>query len=284
MKKRLAILLLFVFVLFCAVTALSAGAATYVDEVDLLPKTVDVIRQNSSEQNGIVEFALVEGGLSLTRAAESQIYWPSIRYDVQEEIDLSKTPYLHLTFTCSAEGENLGRGINGHVFYTVDGGEEQDGWFSQIAGREADDFRGSADMYYDFTKVANTTGKITVTSVVLSIYGDAGETVVWNAIAFASDSESGDEPAPGDTSSEASAEEPEETSSEASAEESAEASSVDSGVSSEAPAETSGAASEASDDAAPASDGIGTLGIVLIVVGCVAVVAVVAIVIVKKKK
>lgn len=286
MKKRLAILLFSVLVLTCAIPALAASAATFTDVVNLLPESTDGIEQN--DPNGTATFALTDDGLVLTRAAESQIYWPSIKYEVLEEVDLSKTPYLHLQFTCSSEGENEGRGVNGHVMYTVDGGEEQDGWFSEIGGRDVNDYRGSTDAYFDFTKVANTTGKITVTRIILSIYGEAGETVVWNALAFASASDGNDEP---EESSEEPSEEPSEAestpeessaaepSSEASSEEPAESTPS---VSSQAPETT--LSSEATSDAPSEAEGLGTLAIVLIVVGCVAVAAAVVVIVIKRKK
>lgn len=280
MKKRLAILLLSALALTCAFTVLSVSAETYTDKINLLPESTDVIVQNDA--NGTAEFSLSDGKLTLTRAAESQVYWPSIRYEVLKEVNLTTTPYLHLSFTCSSEGEYDGRGVNGHVFYTVDGGEEQDGWFSEIAGRDVDDFRGSADLYFDFAKVAKTTGKITVTKVVLSIYGEAGETVVWNALAFASDSNSPEESEESEESSEAS--EPEESSAEettsddtttdAVAEESTESTSSEASTSSVADATSS----------EESSDGAGTLTIVLIAALGVAVVAAVVIIIVKRKK
>lgn len=281
MKKRLAILLLSVMVLTCALTALSAAAASYTDALDLLPASEEIIKVNG----GVPVYELKDGKLSLTRDGADNIAWPSIVYEVNQEADLSKTPYLHMNFETSGEGD---RGVNGFLYYSVDNGEEQSAQLSDAGGNGIDDFRDSADMMVNLANYLGINGTIYIHRIALSVYGGMGETIVWNTLALASSGEGGDEPAP-----EESSEEPEESSEDPAVEESseddtssAEPAESTPAESSTAPETTSEAASETSSDASSeeTSDSSGTLAIILVVIAVVAVVAVVVIVIVKKKK
>lgn len=280
MKKRLAILLLSALVLTCVFTSLSVGAATYTDTVNLLPASQDDIKVNG----GVPLYELKDGKLALTRDGADDIAWPSVVYEVNQEVDMSKTPYLHMSFETSGAGD---RGVNGFIFYSIGDGEEASAQLSDAGGNGIDDFRDTADMYVDLAKYIGTNEKIYIHRITLSVYGGMGETIVWNALALASAGEGTDEP------SEESSEEPEESSVvEESSEEtpSAEASSEAPAESTPAESSAAPATSEAVSSEAPSeasdepADGIGTLGIVLIVVGCVAVVACVVVIIVKKKK
>lgn len=309
MKKRLAILLLAALILTCAISALSASAATYTDKINLMPASKDDI----AIAGGTPLYSINDGSLSLTVSPESSIAWPSVEYLIDMDLDLSKTPYLHMNFETSGAGD---RGVNGHLVLADANGNEFPFQLSMLSGNSVDDFRDTADLYIkiDLAKAIegyiayfvslgeaapevnfDVTGKLTLVKVDLSVYGGPNETIVWNTLALASSGDGTDEP-----SDEPSEESPSEEPSEAESSEvapSGEASTAE--PSSEAPAESSTPsassaapvtsanastdASDASSEAPAGSDGIGTLGIVLIVVGCVAVVAAVAVVILKKK-
>lgn len=237
MKKVFALLLVAVMAVTCLCAALSVSAEeTYTDKVNLLPASKDDVSQAS--ENGKVDFTVSNGQLKLVRSTESGIAWPSVGFDVNKEIDLSKTPMLHLVFDVdpnSTADVDEGCGVNGIITYTV-GDEEKTAQLSAVAGRDADDFRLSSDVYLDFAKFAETTGKITVVKITLSIYASdervaEGQSITWKTLAFA-----------GEGAAEESSEDSkaEETSSEAPAENSnTETSSAPAATSSEAPATSS---------------------------------------------
>ena len=184
MKKLLALLLVVVMVVPSAIGALAVlaeEAPVYTDVLNLLPQSEAEIRING----GVPTYSLSDGKLALTVSPESPIAWPSIVYDVNKEVDLAETPYLHLDFETSGVGD---RGVNGIIYYKVvgvDDASEVSKQLSDIAGRGADDFRDTSDLYLDFAKYLGITEKIVITRVQLSVYGGAGETIYWNALAFA---------------------------------------------------------------------------------------------------
>lgn len=231
MKRTLALLLVAVFAITCAIAALSVSAETpvYTDKVNLLPANQSDIRING----GTPGYELKDGKLSISRTAESNVAWPSIVYDVNVDLDLAKTPYLHMSFETSGEGD---RGVNGHIYLKDADGNQVGLQISAMGGNGIDDFRDTDDMYikidlakfikehienmransdpeYDVT--FNTTGKITITNIDLSVYGGVGETITWNALALAKEGadDGDDDEGEGDDNNNATTSSTEETSS-----------------------------------------------------------------------
>ena len=300
MKKRLAMLLVAVFALTCAFTALSASAASYTDQIDLLPAE-DEIKVNG----GVPLYELKDGKLYLTRDGADNIAWPSIIYEVNLEVDLSETPYLHMNFETSGVGD---RGVNGHINYSIGDGEVVSAQLSAIGANNVDaidDYRDSADVIADLAKFLGTNETIYIHSIDLSVYGGMGETIVWNTLALASSGEGTDEPSeepseePSDepTSEEPSDEPSEEPSEEPSAEPTSDESAAsgtndpssdktDGDPSESKPTDSSKPANDAGDSSAPADESSDSnLWLIIGIVAAVVVIgAVVVVVIIKKKK
>ena len=203
MKKTLALLLVAALAITCIVATLSVSAegTVYTDKVNLMPTSVDGIRDNQ----GGPGYALENGKLSITRTADSTVAWPSLIYDVNVEVDLTATPYLHMSFETSGVGD---RGVNGHIMLKDANGDELDLQLSAIGGQGVNDFRDTAEIYPNLVDyigeylqaegnedvVFDVSGKITVTSIILSVYGGVDETIYWNTLALAK--EGADEPEP----------------------------------------------------------------------------------------
>ena len=150
--------------------------AEYEDMVDLLPEEESQISRNQ----GIADYTVNENGtLKLSRALEDTLFWPSVIYPVNKEVDLSESPYLHMDLSY------LGGSANGHLYYTVDGGAEQYVQLSQLGNGTVDDFTTDQHLYINLAEKLNLTGKITITRVLLSVYGAPGDTLIWNNLAMA---------------------------------------------------------------------------------------------------
>ncbi len=177
--KRFLALLLVVALTACFAVVASAADPQYTDVVNLLPTDASKV----SQVDGTTEWSVDGGKLTIAMAEGSNPAWPSVELTeaAGKEIDLSATPYLHLDFTVP---ETTGEaGINGMIYYTEEGSTEaKTAQLSMVATGKADDFRGTTSAYYDFSKFAGTTGKITITKVTLSIYVWK---VTWNTLAFA---------------------------------------------------------------------------------------------------
>ena len=155
MKKLLAMLLVAVMVVPFAIGALTVSAAddvVYTDVVDLLPQSEDGISSDTK-----AGYSLADGRLSLSRTADSTVAWPSIVYDVNKEVDLAETPYLHMSFETSGVGD---RGVNGNIYYKVAGvadASEVAVQLSAISGNGANDYRDTSDLYLDFAEYGSLT-------------------------------------------------------------------------------------------------------------------------------
>ncbi len=150
--------------------------AVYEDVVSLLPTDEDQI---SRVEGGVADYSIDEdGSLNLARAQEDTLSWPSIDIQVNKEIDLAEMPYLHIAFTCD------GGSANGHIYYTVDGGPEQEMQLSMLVTDTVNDFTSGQKLHFALSDKLGTTGKITVTHVQLSVYGTPGNSLHWTALAF----------------------------------------------------------------------------------------------------
>lgn len=148
----------------------------YENVVSLLPSEETQISLNQ----GIADYSINENGsLTISRAAEDTLSWPSISIDVNKEVDLADSPYLHMDFTCE------GGCANGLLYYTVDGGAEQSVQLSLLGNGTVYDFTDGQRLYVDLSKALELTGKITVTKVQLSVYGAPGDALTWYALAMA---------------------------------------------------------------------------------------------------
>lgn len=150
--------------------------AVYEDMVSLLPEEESQISRNQ----GIADYAINENGtLTLSRALDDTLFWPSVYIKVNKEVDLAESPYLHMDISY------LGGSANGHLYYTVDGGAEQYVQLSQLGNGTVNDFTSDQHLYIDLTEKLNLSGKITVTRVLLSVYGSPGDALTWNNLAMA---------------------------------------------------------------------------------------------------
>lgn len=148
----------------------------YENVVSLLPTEQAQISPNQ----GIADYTINENGsLTLSRAAEDTLFWPSISIAVSKEVDLDDSPYLHMDFTCE------GGCANGVLYYTADGGAEQSVQLSQLRNGTVNDFTSDQHLYVNLSEALNLTGKITVTRVQLSVYGAPGDALTWYNLAMA---------------------------------------------------------------------------------------------------
>ncbi len=148
----------------------------YEDAVDLLPEGESQITLNE----GIVSFAISEDGtLRLARAAESSIAWPSVKITANKEIDLSETPFLHLSIAMD------GGYANGFLHYTTASGETGSIQLSQLVNGVVNDFTSGIDCYVDLAEYLGTAENITITDYTLSVYGNVGDAITWKAFAAA---------------------------------------------------------------------------------------------------
>lgn len=150
--------------------------AVYEDVVSLLPTDESLI---SRVAGGVADYSVdTDGSLHLSRAQEDTLSWPSIDIQVNKEVDLAETPYLHVVFTCD------GGSANGFLYYTIDGGAEQSVQLSDLLTGTVNDFTSGQKLYFPLENKLGTTGKLTVTHVSLSVYGAPGNSLHWTSLAF----------------------------------------------------------------------------------------------------
>ncbi len=153
--------------------------------VSLLPteEQKDQVTQNQ----GVAEVIFEEdGSLRLIRSPESDIDWPSVAIALNQTVDLSTNPYLHLKFVSD------GGTANGILYYTDETGEQKSAQFSQLVNGDVNDFPGDGDAYVDLAAKLESTGVITINQITLSVYGSAGQAVVWQELALAKEVEEPD--------------------------------------------------------------------------------------------
>ncbi len=147
----------------------------YEQIASLLPASADAVTPDL----GVADVTLNEdGSLTLTRAAASDIDWPSVAYALDQEVDLSANPYLHLKMTPD------GGTANGYLFYTDEEGQEHSVQISQMVYGSETDIDRAIDEYLNLSDKLGSTGKIRLTKITLSVYGDAGRALTWNDISL----------------------------------------------------------------------------------------------------
>ncbi len=148
----------------------------YEHAVSLMPETAKDI----APAHGTVDTTFHDDGtFTLARAAESDIAWPSVRVEVNKEVDLSQTPLLFLRVTMEKGA------ANGHLYYTAASGESGSIQLSQLVGGTVNDFTSELKTYVNLAEALGTDETITVDHLTLSVYGNVGDAITWKEIAAA---------------------------------------------------------------------------------------------------
>ncbi|MBQ4618209.1 MAG: hypothetical protein IJB27_07555 [Clostridia bacterium] len=156
-----------------SVTHGAPDAPRYQDVASLLPTDVNQLTNAEGRVNYVVEKA---GPLVMSRAAESDIAWPSVKVASGKKIDLHETPYLHLRMKTN------GGSANGFLYYTDAWGNQGQARLSELVHGTADDFASDIDLYIDLATALQTGGTITLDCYTLSVYGAVGDGVTWTAL------------------------------------------------------------------------------------------------------
>ena len=158
----------------------SGAPMRYNDIVSLLPTSLNHI----TNAEGKVEYVLEQvGSLVLSRAADSDLAWPSVKVTSGKTIDLHKTPYLHLKMSTG------GGSANGFLHYTDAHGNSSSVRLSELVNGTANDFAADIDTYVDLASHIGCGGTVAIDSYSLSVYGVVGDTVKWSALAFAEEAQ-----------------------------------------------------------------------------------------------
>ncbi len=161
-----------------SVTATNGTLPTtyYTDADSILPTSTAVITQNE----GIVDYRInTDGSLTLARAAESTLAWPSVKIACGKTIDLHKTPYLHLSMTT-----NGGEG-NGFLNYTDAHGNKKSIQLSKLVNGTSNDLKTATDAVVDLASALGTGGTITLDYFTLSVYGVPGAAITLHTLSTA---------------------------------------------------------------------------------------------------
>ncbi len=146
---------------------------TYEYGADLMPDSRDKITPAQGVAG--VEYHQ-DGSFALSRDASSSIAWPSVKVQVDKEIDLAATPLLHLKVL-------MDKGCaNGHLYYTLADGSKGNVQLSMLVNKTVNDFTSDIDLYADLAAYLGTEEVITVNYLTLSVYGNVGDSLTWKAI------------------------------------------------------------------------------------------------------
>ena len=148
----------------------------YEHAVSLMPET----EKDIGLAEGVVDTTFHEDGtFTLARAAESSIEWPSVRVEVDRQIDLSQTPLLFLRV-------NMNNGCaNGYLYYTDASGKSGSVHLSDLVYGTVYDFTSDIKTYVDLAAYLGTDEVITVSHLTLSVYGNVGDAITWKEISAA---------------------------------------------------------------------------------------------------
>ncbi len=152
----------------------------YLDSTSLLPTSLSDVQAHEGHADYVVQ---ANGGFHLSRAADSNIAWPSVNVTVRKTVDLHKTPYLHLKLSVS------GGSANGFLNYTDAHGNSGSVQLSKLVDGTANDVASEIDTYVDLASAIGCGGTITVDNVILSVYGATGDAVTWHALSTAAESQ-----------------------------------------------------------------------------------------------
>ncbi|MBQ9413731.1 MAG: hypothetical protein IJU16_01230 [Clostridia bacterium] len=150
-------------------------SVSHLNPASLLPESTSQLQQLGSS---VVDYAIGSGGVfRIARDAASEVAWPSIQITENKTVNLTETPYLHLSMT----PEN--GAANGRIYYTVNGSEESI-QLSALVNGSVNDITEPLDTYINFSDAIDKVGPITITKVILSVYGAVGDAVTWNTFGF----------------------------------------------------------------------------------------------------
>lgn len=153
--------------------------------VSLLP--TEEQKDRVTPDQGVVDVTFnADGSLRAARAADSELEWPSIAIALDETVDLSTNPFLHLKFTLD------GGTANGFLHYTDENGVKKSAQFSDMVYGIPNDFEGDGDEYIDLAAKLGSTGVITLDKITLSVYGSISDAVIWQEIALVQEVEKTD--------------------------------------------------------------------------------------------
>ena len=148
----------------------------YEHAVGLLPETEDSVEL----AEGVADWTLHDDGtLTLARASQSNIAWPSVRLTLDKEVDLAQTPLLFLRVNMD------GGCANGYLYYTTASGKSGTVHLSDLVYGTVNDFTSDIKTYVDLASYLGTDEVITVTYLTLSVYGNVGDAITWKEIAAA---------------------------------------------------------------------------------------------------
>ena len=145
----------------------------YIDKTSLLPTALSQVSRN----DGYAAYAISGNHLTITRDAADTLMWPSVKVTCNKAISLADTPYLHLSVT-PKDGY-----ANGVINFRYMNGTTGSVQISQLVNGTEMDFGTPIDMYVDLSKYLGSTATVTITDYTLSVYGNVGASVTWNAFA-----------------------------------------------------------------------------------------------------
>lgn len=156
--------------------------AVYEDKTGLMPDSDGRISRRTDDK-GVADWKLgADGSLTISRAESDKLGWPSVIIDVRREIDLAKTPAVHLAVSTAGGGS-----ANGLIHFTDSAGKTHTQQLSAGVNGGAYDFTADTDAYFNLAKASGVSGKITVDTISLSVYGVPGASVCWTTLAMASE-------------------------------------------------------------------------------------------------
>lgn len=161
----------------------------YEDTHNLLPTDASQISANQGKADAVINN---DGTLTISRAADDTLSWPSVAVAVNKEINLAETPYLHLAMSPS------GGCANGYIFYRLGNGGEESVQLSTAVNGDVYDFTSPLKTYVNLANVLGTTETVTITKITLSVYGNRGDAVTWKTLAMAKEVVETPEPLVGD--------------------------------------------------------------------------------------
>lgn len=142
------------------------------DGDSLLPTNVSDVAIADGKVDSVIN---ADGSLTIARATDSTLAWPSVRITCEKTVDLQQTPYLHLNMT-----PGIGA-ANGHLNFSYPDGSTGRIQLSMLVKDSNVDFTAPLDCYVNLADKLGTTGVITLHNYTLSVYGTVGADVTWNA-------------------------------------------------------------------------------------------------------
>ncbi len=154
-----------------------APKPTYEDAVSLLDVTEDRIEKDQGDADWTIN---EDGSLTIARAQEDTLSWPSIKITLGTEVDLNKTPAVHLALSTAGGGS-----ANGYIHLTDAAGKTYEQQLSAAVKGDPNDFTEDLDVYFNLAKITGASGTVTIDDIVLSVYGLTGNSILWKTFSTA---------------------------------------------------------------------------------------------------